>query len=65
MRKNRKSLWLPLALLLVGTGFYVYYGVTWNAWLHNLPNLLIYVVITIALRWALLKKEKMNDEHQE
>ena len=62
MRKNRKSLWLPWALLLVGVGFYVYYGIEWGAWKENLPNLLIYIVIILALFWALRKKEKMESE---
>ena len=64
MGKTRKSLWLPWALLLVGTGFYVYYGVEWGAWKENLPNLLIYIVIIFALYWALRKKEKMESERE-
>ncbi len=47
---------------MVGTAFYVYYGVEWGAWKENLPNLLIYIVIILALFWALRKKEKMEDE---
>ncbi|MCR4612872.1 MAG: hypothetical protein K5778_02600 [Bacteroidaceae bacterium] len=60
----RKSTWLPVALLIVGIAFYLYYGITWNAWIENLPNILIYIVIIIALRWALRKKEQMNDQHK-
>jgi hypothetical protein len=47
---------------MVGTAFYIYYGVEWGAWKENLPNLLIYIVIILALFWALRKKEKMEDE---
>lgn len=65
MKKIRKSSWLPWALLLVGTAFYVYYGVEWGAWQENLPNLLIYIVIILALYWALRKKEQLTDDDPE
>jgi len=55
-----KSQYLPALLMLVGIGFYVYYGVTWNAWRENIANLLIYIVIIGALFWALRKKEDLN-----
>jgi len=55
-----KSQYLPALLMLVGIGFYVYYGVTWNAWRENIANLLIYILIIGALFWALRKKEDLN-----
>ncbi len=62
MRKFRKSIWLPLAFLLLGTVFYVYYGINYHAWTDNLPNLIIYLVIIVFLAWALRKKEKYENE---
>ncbi len=63
MKRIRKSAWLPWTLLLVGTAFYVYYGVEWGAWTVNLPNLIIYVVIILTLYWVLRKREEMEDRH--
>lgn len=63
MRRIPRSTFLPLLLLLAGLAFYVYYGITWNAWRTNLANLIIYVIIIAALFWSLRAKEKMkNDE---
>ena len=41
MRRIPRSTFLPLLLLLAGLAFYVYYGITWNAWRANLANLII------------------------
>jgi MFS superfamily sulfate permease-like transporter len=57
---SNKHIWLPSAFFGAGLLFYIYYGVTWNAWLTNLPNLLIYLVIVVALSWALNKKEQLR-----
>lgn len=62
MKRIRKSAWLPWMLFLVGLTFYIYYGIEWGAWLQNLPNILTYLVIILALYWALRKKEKMNQQ---
>ena len=61
MKRYRKSAWLPWMLLLVGILFYVYYGVEWGAWMQNLPNIIIYACIIVALFFALRAKEKMNN----
>ena len=63
MKRIRKSSWLPWTLLLVGIAFYVYYGIEWGAWMVNLPNLLIYIIIILTLFWVLKKREQMEDEH--
>jgi len=59
---SRKYFWLPCAFFCAGLIFYIYYGITWNAWLANLPNLLIYAVIVAALSWALYKKEQIKKQ---
>jgi len=56
----KKHILVPSAFLIGGLAFYVYYGITWNAWLSNLPNLAFYLVIIIALGWALKKKEELK-----
>ena len=62
MKRIRKSVYLPLLLLIMGVAFYVYFGVYYNAWNENLPNILIFVGIIVLLAWALRKKEKMEEE---
>jgi peptidoglycan/LPS O-acetylase OafA/YrhL len=62
MRKFRKSIWLPLAFLILGAVFYIYYGINYKAWTDNLPNIIIYLLIICLLAWALRKKEKFEDE---
>lgn len=62
MKRIRKSHWLPWCLLIAGAAFYVYYGIEWGAWIVNLPNMLIYIVIIFILYWVLRKKERMEDE---
>ena len=32
---------MPVTFLLAGGAFYIYYGVTYNAWRANLPNIVI------------------------
>lgn len=59
----KKHLWLPCAFFCAGLLFYIYYGVKWNAWMVNLPNILIYLVIVLALSWALWKKEQLRNNH--
>ena len=54
---------IPCAFFGVGLLFYLYYGITWNAWLTNLPNLGIYALIVAALSWALWKKEQIKNNH--
>lgn len=61
MKQIRKSQFLPWLLLLVGLAFYVYYGVSYNAWMHNLPNLVIYILIILALFWALRKQDSYRN----
>ena len=56
----KKSTWLPPALLLVGIAFYVYYGIEYNAWIKNLPLIIIDLLICVALFFALRKKERFR-----
>lgn len=65
MKKIKKSVWLPLFFLLFGTVFYVYFGITYNDWITNLPNIIIYVVIIAFLYLALRKKEKYEKERND
>lgn len=60
-KKLKRSTLLPIALFCGGLAFYIYYGITWNAWMQNLPNILIYVVIIVALWWSLKKKEEIKN----
>lgn len=61
MKRIKKSTWLPTLFVLFGAAFYVYFGITHNAWLDNMPNIIIYFVIIAFLTWALRKKEKFED----
>ena len=56
---------MPVTFLLAGGAFYIYYGVTYNAWRANLPNIVIYALIVIALFFAQRKKEQMRKEREE
>jgi hypothetical protein len=62
MKRFRKSIILPLSLGVMGTAFYIYYGIAYKAWIDNLPNIIIFFCIIIALAWALRKKEKYEEE---
>lgn len=59
---KKRYIWQPLAFLCVGVVFYVYYGVTMNAWVINIPNLLFYAFILAILSWTLYKKDKIQQE---
>lgn len=61
----RKSTWLPLAFAVVGIAFYVYYGIEYNAWEHNLANLVVYFLILVALHFVLRKKESYARRREE
>lgn len=61
----RKLTWMPVAFLLVGAAFYIYYGVTYNAWKENLSNLIVYIIIIIGLFLAHRKKEQLRREREE
>ncbi len=56
----KKSRWLPLVLFLAGAAFYVNYGIEYNAWVKNLPLIIIDFAICVALFFALRKKEIME-----
>ena len=60
--KIKRSIGLPIGLAVVGAAFYIYFGVTWNAWKENLPNIIIYTLIILALWWALRKKEELSNK---
>ncbi len=55
---------MPIAFFCAGIAFYIYYGIEWNAWIHNLPNLGIYALICAALGWALYKKAQLKEERE-
>ena len=61
----KKSVWMPVAFLLAGGAFYVYYGITYNAWKQNLYNIIIYAVIVVALFFVQRKKEQLRREREE
>lgn len=62
-KKNiKQSTTKPIILFLVGCAFYVYYGITWNAWMENLPKIIIYAFIVAALWWTLRKKEEIANK---
>lgn len=63
-KKIKKHIFMPSAFLIVGLAFYTYYGITWNAWMKNLPNIIIYTLIVVALAWALKKKEALKEQNQ-
>lgn len=65
MRRVKKYKWLPPLLAICGVAFYVWDGLQMNSWIKNLPNLIIYAVIIMALWWALRKKEKLNQKYSE
>lgn len=59
----KRYIWQPLAFLCVGLTFYIYYGITWNAWIKNIWLIIGYVVILAALSWALYKKEQYKNNN--
>lgn len=58
----KRYIWQPVAFFLVGLGFYIYNGITWNTWLTYLPHILGYALICAALVWALYKKEQYQNK---
>ncbi len=61
----KRHIWVPTAFFLVGLAFYVYYGITWNAWMKNLPNICIYAVIVVGLGWSLWKKDQYANNRKQ
>ena len=57
----RKHVWLPCTFLCIGLAVYIYYGITWNAWMKNLPNMIIYIIIIVTLAWALRKQNQLRE----
>ena len=65
VQKNlRKYVWLPCTFLCIGLTVYIYYGITWNAWMKNLPNMIIYIVIVVTLAWALRKQDELRERRK-
>jgi c-di-AMP phosphodiesterase-like protein len=64
MKKFRKSTYLPVLLFIMGSSFYIYYGITQNSWRANLPNMGIYLIIIIALYLSLRQKEKLQEKRE-
>lgn len=58
----KRYIWQPVAFFLVGIGFYIYNGVTWNTWTAYLPHILGYAVICGTLMWALYRKEQYKNK---
>ncbi len=63
-KRIRKSIFLPVAFLIAGAAFYIYYGISYNAWMANLGKFITYIVILAALFWALRAKEKMENSRR-
>ena len=61
----KRYIFVPVAFFCVGLAFYVYYGIIWNAWMENLPNILLYLVLVVALGWALKKKQQFANEREQ
>ena len=61
----KKSTWLPIAVLMAGAAFYVYDGIEYNSWMHNMPLMIADVVIVLALFWSLRQKEKMKKRRED
>ncbi|MBR6892505.1 MAG: hypothetical protein IKN15_04650 [Bacteroidaceae bacterium] len=57
----KKSIWLPLILFCCGAGVYIYSGITYNAWMHNLALMIADIVIVVTLHIALKKKEELEE----
>ena len=60
----KKYILQPIAFFIVGLAFYCYYGITWNAWMSNLPHILGYAAICGVLSWALYKKEALKQKRK-
>lgn len=58
----KRYIWQPLAFFAVGLAFYIYYGITWNAWIKNLWLIIAYAFIVAGLSWALYKKEQYKNK---
>ena len=61
----KKYIWMPIAFFCVGMAFYIYYGITWNSWTDNLPNMGVYVIICCGLYAALKKKDALAQEREQ
>ena len=60
----KRYIWQPIAFFIVGLAFYIYYGVTWNAWMKNLPLIIVYAAICGALAWARYRQAQYKTSHQ-
>ena len=60
----KKYVLLPLVLFLIGLAVYVFFGITYNAWMDNLPNILVFVAIIALLAWALKKKDALEKQRK-
>ena len=60
----KKYVILPLVLFIIGLAVYVFFGITYNAWKENLPNMLIFLIIIAMLAWALKKKDALEKKRK-
>lgn len=60
----KKSTWLPVALFLAGAAVYVYDGIEYNSWMHNLPQMGVFIVIVAGLFWSLRKKQELASRRE-
>ena len=60
----KKSTWLPALLFLAGAAVYIYDGIEYNSWMHNLPNMGVFTVIVAGLIWSLRKKQKLAHKRE-
>lgn len=53
---------LPIILFVVGLAVYIFFGITDNAWMINLPNIIIFFLIIVLLTWARKKKYDLQQK---
>jgi len=58
----KKIFMLPIILFVVGLAVYIFFGITDNAWMINLPNIIIFFLIIVLLTWARKKKYDLQQK---
>jgi hypothetical protein len=58
----KKIFMLPIILFVVGLAVYIFWGITDNAWMINLPNIIIFFLIIVLLTWARKKKYDLQQK---
>ena len=58
----KKIFMLPIILFVVGLAVYIFFGITDNDWMINLPNIIIFFLIIVLLTWARKKKYDLQQK---